>query len=37
MPTKTVKSALELIAVICIVPFATMTCVVLNAPHYVRA
>jgi hypothetical protein len=36
MSTSPAKSIVGILAVVCIVPVATLACVVLNAPQYVR-
>jgi len=36
MITSSAKSLFGFLAVVCVVPIATVACVVLNAPQYVR-
>lgn len=36
MPSNAAKSLVGFVALVCVVPLATLACVVLNAPQYVR-
>jgi hypothetical protein len=37
MTAKAAKSVAGVVAVVCIVPFATLACVVINVPQYLRS